>query len=90
MSDSSKKKYADNYRKPPKAFQFQKGKSGNPKGRPKMKRVDFDPGGDRCKPSTMKSWSSLSMASAKRKATWKCASGSCSPVQSTGILLLQD
>lgn len=31
---AKKKVYADNYRKPPKKYQFAKGKSGNPKGRP--------------------------------------------------------
>lgn len=30
--------------KPPTATRFPKGKSGNPKGRPKKKREDFDPG----------------------------------------------
>ena len=42
--DSSRRSYEVGRGKPPKATRFQKGKSGNPKGRPKRKDEDFDPG----------------------------------------------
>ena len=42
--DSSRRSYEVGRGKPPKATRFQKGKSGNPKGRPKKKDEDFDPG----------------------------------------------
>lgn len=35
VADATKKVYADNYRKPPDAYKFKPGQSGNPKGRPK-------------------------------------------------------
>jgi hypothetical protein len=41
---NSNRKYEVGHGKPPKATRFQKGKSGNPKGRPKKKDEDFDPG----------------------------------------------
>jgi uncharacterized protein DUF5681 len=40
----SKKLYEVGRGKAPKATRFPKGKSGNPKGRPKKKQEDFDPG----------------------------------------------
>ena len=43
-TDSSKRLYEVGRGKPPKATRFQKGKSGNPKGRPKKKQEEFDPG----------------------------------------------
>lgn len=43
-AEVSKKPYEVGRGKPPKATRFQKGKSGNPKGRPKKKQEDFDPG----------------------------------------------
>ena len=43
-AEVSKKLYEVGRGKPPKATRFQKGKSGNPKGRPKKKQEDFDPG----------------------------------------------
>jgi hypothetical protein len=43
-AEVSKKFYEVGRGKPPKATRFQKGKSGNPKGRPKKKQEDFDPG----------------------------------------------
>ena len=42
--DFSKRSYEVGRGKPPKATRFQKGKSGNPKGRPKKKNEEFDPG----------------------------------------------
>jgi hypothetical protein len=42
--DNSNKPYDVGRGKAPKATRFQKGKSGNPKGRPKKKDEDFDPG----------------------------------------------
>lgn len=44
MTGKSKKTYAVGYGKPPKATQFQKGKSGNPGGKPKKVAPEFDPG----------------------------------------------
>jgi hypothetical protein len=41
---SSKRSYEVGRGKPPKATRFPKGKSGNPKGRPKKKNEEFDPG----------------------------------------------
>jgi hypothetical protein len=41
---SSKRSYEVGRGKPPKATRFQKGKSGNPNGRPKKKNEEFDPG----------------------------------------------
>src|SRR5882757_3124022 len=41
---NSNRKYDVGRGKAPKATRFQKGKSGNPKGRPKKKDEDFDPG----------------------------------------------
>jgi hypothetical protein len=41
---SSKRSYEVGRGKPPKATRFQKGKSGNPNGRPKKKDEEFDPG----------------------------------------------
>lgn len=38
---ADKKDYEVGYGKPPKSTQFQKGQSGNPKGRPKKKRMRF-------------------------------------------------
>ncbi len=35
MPSKRKEVYSDNYRKPPTEFRFEKGKSGNPRGRPK-------------------------------------------------------
>lgn len=43
-AEVSKKPYEVGRGKPPMATRFQKGKSGNPKGRPKKKQEDFDPG----------------------------------------------
>jgi Family of unknown function (DUF5681) len=37
MPSKRKEVYSDNYRKPPTEFRFEKGKSGNPRGRPKKK-----------------------------------------------------
>lgn len=37
----SKDNYETGYKKPPKKNQFRKGKSGNPKGRPKRKRLSI-------------------------------------------------
>jgi hypothetical protein len=42
--DNSNKPYEAGRGKAPKATRFQKGKSGNPKGRPRKKDEDFDPG----------------------------------------------
>jgi hypothetical protein len=41
---STEKDYEIGYRKPPKATRFQKGKSGNPRGRPKKDPESLDPG----------------------------------------------
>lgn len=35
VTEATKKVYSKNYRKPPKAYQFKPGQSGNPKGRPR-------------------------------------------------------
>jgi Family of unknown function (DUF5681) len=44
MSDKSGEAYEVGYGKPPKATRFQKGKSGNPSGRPKKDPQPLDPG----------------------------------------------
>jgi Family of unknown function (DUF5681) len=44
MSGKSAETYKVGYRKPPKATRFQKGKSGNPSGRPKKPTQSTDPG----------------------------------------------
>jgi hypothetical protein len=44
MTAKPKKPYEVGYGKPPKATQFQKGKSGNPAGKPKKVAPEFDPG----------------------------------------------
>jgi predicted DNA-binding ribbon-helix-helix protein len=44
VSVNSGEEYEVGYRKPPKATRFQKGKSGNPSGRPKRAAPDVNPG----------------------------------------------
>jgi hypothetical protein len=43
VKDSSEKTYDVGYKKPPRATRFGKGKSGNPKGRPKKVAERLDP-----------------------------------------------
>src|SRR6185312_6160139 len=44
MKNEAERDYEVGYQKPPKATRFQKGKSGNPSGRPKKAAPDMDPG----------------------------------------------
>ena len=44
MNDKNQNDYEIGYKKPPVAARYPKGKSGNPKGRPKEIAEEFDPG----------------------------------------------